>query len=63
LGAEHVTQERVTILDEALGDDIAELGDETLIHEHLVKLLFFCIDEETSDGLVEIIEYFFEVSI
>ncbi len=49
------------MLNKALRYDTAELGDQTLIHEHLVKFAFFSIYQKTSYRLVQVIEDFLKV--
>ena len=49
------------MLNEALGNDVTELRDQTFVHEHLIELAFFGVNEEASDSLVQIIEYFLKV--
>ena len=49
------------MLNEALWDYVAQLGDQTFVHEHLVKFSFFGVDQKASHCLVQIVEHLFEI--
>ncbi len=49
------------MLNKALRYDIAKLGNETLIHEHLIKLAFFGINQKTSHRFVQVIKDFLKI--
>ena len=49
------------MLDEALRDHVAELGNQSLIHEHLIKFTLFGVDQQAANRLIEVIEDFLEV--
>ena len=59
--AKHVAKEWITVLYEALGDHVAQLRDEALLHEHLVEFSFLCINQESSYGLKQVVKDLFEV--
>jgi len=49
------------MLDEALWNYVAQLRDQAFIHEHLVKLSFFGVDQKASHCLVQVVEHLFEI--
>lgn len=49
------------MLDEALANHIAQLGDQALIHEHAIEFAFLGIYKQSSHGLVQVVEYLLEV--
>jgi len=51
------------VLDETLRDHIAQLGNQALIHEHLIELAFFRVDQKPTHGLVQVVEHLLEVSL
>lgn len=61
--AQEITQVWIAMLNEALGDDIAQLWNQALLHEHLVKLSLLGIDQETPDSLIQIVEHLLEVNL
>ena len=54
-------QKWTTVLDKALGDDIAEHWNQAFVHEHLIVLAFLGIDEQAANCLIQIVEHFFKV--
>ena len=59
--AQEITQVWIAMLNEALGDDIAQLWNQALLHEHLVKLAFLSVNQKSSYRLIQVIEDFLEI--
>ena len=51
------------MFNEAFGNHVAKLRNQTFFHEHLVEFPFLRIYKEASHSLIEIVKYLFEVDL
>ena len=49
------------VFNEALGDDLTERRNETLLNKHGIKLAFFGVNKQSTNCLEQKVEYFLEV--